>query len=193
MPAISAPRQSHPATQWAKNIAPRNGNRKLMKPIEIVSRQCFAIVRGSISAPARNVSRPLPKPARKSTHAVLCSWNALPTTMPTRISISATATPVRAAITAAMNASPIQTAAVAYGFTKASTNRYGFVEAINPGWGGSSLSAAGELHRLLAKGYSSLDGFRRQGEADPHLRQGERRHRAQVRAVRASRLAAPGR
>ncbi len=126
-----------------------------MNPIEIVSRQCLAMVRGSISAPARKVNRPLPNPARKSTHAVLCSWNALPTTTPTRISISATATPVRAAMTAARNASAIQTAAVAYGFMQASTDcrqHRPFVEAINPGRGWFEPFGCGRASSPLIEG-----------------------------------------
>jgi len=66
---------------------------------------------GSISAPARKVSRPEPKVARKSIQGVVCSPAKLPPMMPNAISISATDTPTRIETRLAARAIPIQAAA----------------------------------------------------------------------------------
>ena len=72
---------------------------------------------GSISAPARKVSTPLPSMARKLIHSVvLRMWwpsprEMFPTTTPTRISMSATEMPRRMEMRLARSASPIQIAA----------------------------------------------------------------------------------
>jgi hypothetical protein len=50
---------------------------------------------GSISAPARKVSKTLPKPARKVIQSLVCMWRTLPASTPTPISVSATEMPVR--------------------------------------------------------------------------------------------------
>src|SRR5579885_3396001 len=63
---------------------------------------------GSISAPARNVSRPAPKVARKLIQSLVLIPRALPATTPSRISIRATDTPRRIEMRLAINAIPIQ-------------------------------------------------------------------------------------
>ncbi len=87
-------------------------------PMAMLARRLARSETGSISAPARNVSTPLPSMARKLVQSVDCRmcWPSpkwmLPAATPTTISISATEMPTRMEIKLAMNASPIQIAAI---------------------------------------------------------------------------------
>src|ERR1035437_4844228 len=111
MPAMYAACNSQRATQKANAKASRAGARKLTNPIDSAGLRCRRSVSGSSSAPARKVSRPEPKIARKSIHGVVWMWKTSPAKTPTRISTSATEMPSRIDTRLAVNASAIQAAA----------------------------------------------------------------------------------
>jgi hypothetical protein len=67
---------------------------------------------GSISAPARKVSKPEPNVARKSIQGVVCRPAKLPPRMPKPISMSATETPTRIDTRLAASAIAIHAAAI---------------------------------------------------------------------------------
>jgi hypothetical protein len=125
-----------PKTHWAKSHTTANGMANERTPINTLAGQLALSETGSISAPARNVSTPLPSNARKLVHSVDCStWcrcpalvpapampmcsvppsnptARLPAITPTSISMSATEIPVRIEIRLPTRARPIQTAAI---------------------------------------------------------------------------------
>lgn len=112
MPAILAWRSGQPSTNCAKDHMPRKGTRNDTAPMLRLARRFDRSDCWSISVPARNVSTPLPSMARKFVHSVVWSsgtWSAvcmLLTTMPAKISISATEMPIQTEIRLATNASP---------------------------------------------------------------------------------------
>src|SRR3989442_201661 len=118
MPAIHACRMGQPSTNCANIQTPTNGSRNERTPMLRLARMFARSEAGSISAPARNVSTPLPSIARKLTHSVVFRmwWSPpkwmFPTITPTRISISATEIPSRMEIKLATSAKPIQIAAM---------------------------------------------------------------------------------
>src|SRR4030042_1805043 len=113
-------------SQYAVVIAAKKGIRKLTKPMASEGLQCFRSTSGSISAPARNVSRMLPKPARKLIQGVVSNLADVPindptrgmtspAAAPTRISMSATQMAVRIEIMLANSARPTHKAAINQG------------------------------------------------------------------------------
>src|SRR5579862_191382 len=89
------------------------------------------ITPGSISAPARKVSRIAPNPAWKFTHGEISSPTELPAIAPTTISISATEIPTRIEISAAASARPIHSDEASHMFSMH-----------GPPWGGDAAVAA---------------------------------------------------
>ena len=69
---------------------PRYGAKKPTTPMLMLDQKCLRTTCGSISAPARKVSRMAPKPARKLTQGASGRPMRLPATAPTTISTSAT-------------------------------------------------------------------------------------------------------
>src|SRR5947208_5936174 len=136
MPAICAWCGGQPKTNCANSHTTAKGMANERTPISTLARQLAFSEMGSISAPARNVSTPLPSSARKFVHSVDCNtWcrcpvlvlvpaipicsvppssptARLPAMTPTKISTSATDMPVRIEIRLPMSARPIQTEAI---------------------------------------------------------------------------------
>src|SRR6266581_4510783 len=73
MPAICAWCKDQPKTNCANSQTTTNGAANERTPINTLTRQLALRETGSISAPARNVSTPLPSKARKFVHSVDCS------------------------------------------------------------------------------------------------------------------------
>src|SRR6266571_2565961 len=69
MPAIWASCKLQPSTNWANNQTNANGSRNDKTPIVMLARRLARSEAGSISAPARKVSTPLPSIARKFVHS----------------------------------------------------------------------------------------------------------------------------
>src|SRR3989442_4709029 len=154
MPAIHACRMGQPSTNCANIQTPTNGSRNERTPMLRLARMFARSEAGSISAPARNVSTPLPSIARKLTHSVVFRmwWSPpkwmFPTITPTRISISATEIPSRMEIKLATSAKPIQIAAMNQMF---------------------STISAGLRGRLFAPVIDRLDLLHRQQSAAHHF------------------------
>src|SRR5258708_36954753 len=113
MPAICDSGRVQPRTNCAKAQQLRNGMPNESTPISALARMLVRKEIGSISAPARKVSRPLPRSARKLIHSAF-AWRCrkLPAATPTRISTSATEMPVQIEMKLAARARAIQTAAM---------------------------------------------------------------------------------
>ncbi len=84
--------------------------RSLTIPMLMLDQKFLRTTSGSISAPARKVSRMAPKPARKLTQGASGRPMMLPATAPTTISVSATDIPTQIDNMDAASASPIQSA-----------------------------------------------------------------------------------
>src|SRR5207247_3102193 len=73
MPAICAWCKDQPKPNCATNQTTANGAANESAPIRTLTRQLALSETGSISAPARNVSTPLPSSARKFVRSVDCN------------------------------------------------------------------------------------------------------------------------
>lgn len=122
MPAIFAASSDQCATKSAYAIAPRNGARNEAAPRIDDGSNCLRKTIGSISPPAKNVSKMLPKPATKSIQALVRRPSSAPAATPMIISTSAAGIFTRIAISAASAASASQSAATSQMFVDSAMN-----------------------------------------------------------------------
>lgn len=115
MPPISAARQSQPAAYRQASRANANGARNDSVPISRLAFQLLRSATGSTSAPARTVSTTDPKLAKNTSQSGMARCRVLPTTMPARISMTATDRPSSTENILATNAVMASTAATVSG------------------------------------------------------------------------------
>src|ERR1700693_1836907 len=117
MPAILAASSCQCMTKYANRKAHAKGAEKDKNPMITAGRNCARKTVGSISAPARNVSIRLPKPAKKSIQAFECKPSRLPAATPSKISTSAAARLSLAAMNAPAAANSSHSGAMAHEFS----------------------------------------------------------------------------